>query len=72
MSQELVGNCGAIVGSDEYFQRINHGAIFAPFLSGYQYSSAIGQLCSRCVSVMEEIYSDMRNAPTTVFALPED
>lgn len=27
MSQELIGNCGAVVGSSDYFQRLNRGAI---------------------------------------------
>ena len=40
MSQELIGSCGAVVGSGEYFHKINQTAIFAPFMtssSGYQY-----------------------------------
>lgn len=65
MSQELVGNCGAVVGSADYFQRINQGTIVAPFMmlsSGYQYYYAVEQLCSRCVSVLDEIYSDLQSA----------
>lgn len=65
MSQELVGACGAVVGSEDYFQRINQGTIVAPFMissSGYQYYSAVGQLGARCVSVLDEIYSDLQSA----------
>ncbi len=69
MSQELIGGCGAIVGSGEYFQRINQNSIFASFLpssSGYQYSAAIEQLCARCATVIDEIYADMQNAKSAV------
>ena len=69
MSQELIGGCGAIVGSGEYFQRINQNAIFAPFLpsfSGYQYSTAIEQLCAQCAAVIDEIYADMRNSKSAL------
>ena len=55
MSQELVGSCGAVVGSSDYFQKINQGAIFTPFMmsqDGYYYSLAVGQLCSRCAAVI--------------------
>lgn len=65
MSQELVGACGAVVGSEDYFQRINQGTIVAPCMissSGYQYYSAVGQLGARCVSVLDEIYSDLQSA----------
>lgn len=69
MSQELIGGCGAIVGSGEYFQRINQNAIFAPFLpssSGYQYSTAIEHLCAQCAAVIDEIYADMRNSKSVL------
>lgn len=40
MSQELVGNCGAVVGSSDYFDRLNQGAIFAhDLLSGLTHGS---------------------------------
>ena len=63
MSQELMGTCGAAVGSREYFHLINQGKIFAPFMAqdGYQYSSAIGQLSSRCSAIIDEIYYDLQN-----------
>lgn len=63
MSQELMGTCGAAVGSREYFHLLNQGKIFAPFMSqdGYQYSSAIGQLSSRCSAIIDEIYYDLQN-----------
>lgn len=69
MSQELIGGCGAIVGSGEYFQRINQNAIFSPFLpssSGYQYSTAIEQLCAQCAAVIDGIYTDMQNAKSAL------
>ena len=69
MSQELIGGCGVIVGSGEYFQRINQNAIFTPFLpssSGYQYSTAIEQLCAQCAAVIDEIYADMRNSKSAL------
>lgn len=63
MSQELMGTCGAAVGSSEYFHLLNQGKIFAPFMAqdGYQYSSAIGQLSSRCSAIIDEIYYDLQN-----------
>lgn len=33
MSQELMGTCGAAVGSSEYFHLLNQGKIFALFMA---------------------------------------
>lgn len=74
MSQELVGRCGAIVGSSEYFYKINQGAIFAPFMpsiGGYQYSAAVQQMCSICAGVIDEIYADLQNARAVLPQLPD-
>ena len=74
MSRELVGRCGAIVGSSEYFYKINQGAIFAPFMpssAGYQYSSAVQQLSSICRGIIDEIYADLQNAKTVLSKLPD-
>lgn len=74
MSQELVGRCGAIVGSSEYFYKINQGAIFAPFMpsiGGYQYSAAVQQMCSICAGVIDEIYADLQNAKAVLPQLPD-
>ena len=74
MSQELVGSCGAIVGSSDYFHRLNQGAIFAPYMmsDGYQYTTAVGQLCSRCVTVIDEIYSDVQSISSAFRELPSE
>lgn len=69
MSQELIGACGAAVGSDEYFYRINQGTLlsrFLPTLSEYQYSVAFEQLSGQCAAVIDEIYSDLQNAAPIV------
>lgn len=75
MSQELVGRCGAVVGSSEYFYKINQGTIFAPFMpstSGYQYLPAVQQLCSVCAGVIDEIYADLQNAKAILPQLPDE
>lgn len=75
MSQELVGSCGAVLGSSDYFQKINQGAIFTPFMTsqdGYYYSFAVGQLCSRCAAVIDEICSDLRNSASSLSRIPGD
>ena len=74
MSQELVGKCSAIVGSSEYFYKINQGAIFAPFMpssGGYQYLTAVQQMCSICRGVIDEIYTDLQNAKSVLPTLPD-
>ena len=74
MSQELVGRCSAIVGSSEYFYKINQGAIFAPFMpssGGYQYLTAVQQMCSICRGVIDEIYTDLQNAKSVLPTLPD-
>lgn len=73
MSQELVGSCGAVLGSSDYFQKINQGAIFTPFMTsqdGYYYSFAVGQLCSRCAAVIDEICSDLRSSVPSLSRIP--
>jgi len=75
MSQELIGNCGTVVGSGEYFHKINQNTIFAPFMTssgGYQYSAAAGQLCDRCVVVIDESYADMQNAKSILPRIPDN
>lgn len=75
MSQELIGACGSAVGTSDYFQRINQGTIFAPFMpsqDGYQYSSALGQLCSRCAAVIDEIYSDLQGVASSIQKLSQE
>ena len=74
MSQQLVGRCSAIVGSSEYFYKINQGAIFAPFMpssGGYQYLTAVQQMCSICRGVIDEIYTDLQNAKSVLPTLPD-
>lgn len=48
---------------------MNQNAVFAPFLpspSGYQYSTAIEQLCAQCAAVIDGIYADMRSSKSAL------
>lgn len=60
--------------SSDYFDRLNQEAIFSQYMmsDGYQYSMAVGRLCSRCVAVIDEIYSDLLDISSTFRELPSE
>ena len=63
MSKELTGKNGKIVGTDVYFQVMNHQFRIAEVMEvpkGYEYSDGLKKLVQRCNETISMIYQDVK------------
>ena len=64
MSKEATGENGAILGSSEYWDRVNRATFFGRLMrnaSDTNYQETLREVGHRAGSAVEEIYDDLQN-----------
>ena len=75
MSKEATGENGAILGSSEYWDRVNRATFFGRLMrnaSDTNYQETLREVGSRAGSAVEEIYDDLQNNIKSVRAISSD
>ena len=75
MSKEATGENGAILGSSEYWDRVNHATFFGRLMrnaSDTNYQETLREVGHRASSAVEEIYDDLQNHIKSVRAISSD
>ena len=75
MSKEATGENGAILGSSEYWDRVNRATFFGRLMrnaSETNYQETLREVGHRAGSAVEEIYDDLQNHIKSVRAISSD
>ena len=75
MSKEATGENGAILGSSEYWDRVNRATFFGRLMrnaSDTNYQETLREVGHRAGSAVEEIYDDLQNNIKSVRAISSD
>ena len=75
MSKEATGENGAILGSSEYWDRVNCTTFFGRLMrnaSETNYQETLREVGRRAGSAVEEIYDDLQNHIKSVRAISSD
>ena len=75
MSGEAIGQNGAILGSPEYWTRINQATSLGPMMvdsSGPNYVVSIKNIGQRAESAINAIYEDLQNNTKVITLIPSD
>ena len=75
MSKEATGENGAILGSSEYWDRVNRATFFGRLMrnaSETNYQETLREVGHRAGSAVEEIYDDLKNHIKSVSAISSD
>ena len=75
MSKEATGENGAVLGSNEYWDRVNRATFFGRLMSdasNTNYQETLREVGSRAGAAVEEIYGDLQAHIKSVRAIPSD
>ncbi len=75
MSQELIGNNGNIVGSERYFEQLNHEYFIGSLMrdsGGTTYYDCLRELASDIWDTVQEIYEDLKKHMGIIRYIPRE
>lgn len=75
MSKEATGENGVVLGSNEYWDRVNRATFFGRLMSdasNTNYQETLREVGSRAGAAVEEIYGDLQAHIKSVRAIPSD